>query len=353
MISFFCFFAFLVAVVVEGGPTKSNPSVLPITMDVLVHQQYIRISLLKEMPAYAKLYCIPLKKGRPEPSLEYLKEGVQIHWENVIQPNTRQPYIIETDEVMEYDRLSCVYAERDQYFGPQLFDLIPNLTEEQTEVTISSVNPASDSVSFGVAVTVPVLVWCNAFSSHRPTIKELKMVRNVFVHKNDIVTVKDLTPNMNYTLFCYAESFSGTGMKNSVKSLAQEFTTTKMEAAIVDIRDENNDVAFSIKSNVEKQAVCKCIGDTRTVLAMSANNDYVCKNSIDLPLVLCRFYYPTQLVDVDYRREVDPTAMIATGKRSVHVIENESNESAIVYYGMFIQVGLLCVVLMSLQKRVK
>ena len=66
---------------------------------------------------------------------------------------------------------------------------------------------------------------------------------------------------------------------------------------------------------------------------MSANNDYVCKNSIDLPLVLCRFYYPTQLVDVDYRREVDPTAMIATG--------------------MFIQVGLLCVVLMGLQKRVK
>ena len=211
MISFFCFFAFLVAVVVEGGPTKSNPSVLPITMDVLVHQQYIRISLLEEMPAYAKLYCIPLKKGR------------------------------------------------------QLFDLIPNLTEEQTEVTISSVNPASDSVSFGVAVTVPVLVWCNAFSSHRPIIKELKMVRNVFVHKNGIVTVKDLTPNMNYTLFCYAESFSGTGMKNSVKSLAQEFTTTKMEAAIVDIRDENNDVAFSIKSNVEKQAVSKCIGDTRTL----------------------------------------------------------------------------------------
>ena len=119
MLPFFCFFAFLAAVVVEGGPTKSNPSVLPITMDVLVHQQYIRISLLKEMPATAKLYCIPLKKGRPEPSLGYFKEDVQIHWENVIQPNTPQPYIIETDEVMEYDRLSCVYAERDQYFGPK------------------------------------------------------------------------------------------------------------------------------------------------------------------------------------------------------------------------------------------
>lgn len=352
MLLFKCYTILVFAVLVQGILGESNTNVLPIIMDALVHQQHVRI-LRKEMPANSKLYCIPLKQGRPAPSLNYMKEDIIMHQENVILPNSPHPYDIETDEVMNYDRLSCILAKGEEYFGPQVFDLIPNLTEEQTEVTISSVNPASDSVSFGVALTAPALVWCNAYTSGRPTIDDLKMVKFVYIHKNDIVTVRDLTPKMNYTLYCYAESFAGTGMRNKVDSLTKKFSTLEMKAAIVNMRDENKDVAFSIKSNVDRQAVCKCIGDSTTVLAMNAGNDYLCRNSINLPLVLCRFYYPTQMMEVTYNRKIDPSLVVVDDKRVVRVMETNPTDGyftpASVY--LFLQCCLFFIMIWAMRNR--
>ena len=330
---------------VEAAGGSGKPSSIPFSLEVLVDKQHVRISMLKQMTSSSKLYCVPLKKEQANPTMGYLLEDLSLHPERAFLPGRALPYIIETDEITRYNRVTCVYVSGSNRYGPQVMPLIHNLHEEQVEVAISSVNPASDSVSCKVAVSLPVLVWCNAFTKDKKaTIAELKKSPSVYVHKSEVVKVGDLTPSTDYTLYCYAEAPSGTGMKNTLASLATGFATNAINATIANVVVDRKDVFFSIESNVDRAPVCKCLSERTTVLAMNANQDYLCRNSLNLPLILCRYYYSSQMIEVEYRRPVSDAQLLRTGASEMQVIDHSADQSSMNWCILVFQVVFLIIV---------
>lgn len=161
---------------------------------------------------------------------EYLKQCMEREPKRLYSAYNSSPLQLEIDEIARARSVACLVEDMEEvFYEPVVIALPLDVVEESPHLSILIDTVTANAVQYFVFSSIPNYLWCSVFRSEepQPCIRELKRKTPVFAREKQRMRIDGLTPNTNYSLYCYAESVHGSPMKDLLWSVRTTFVTNE------------------------------------------------------------------------------------------------------------------------------